>query len=113
MVSLRIISASFAADSRLRGGGDEPGVGFRLRLCLDKAPTDVEPPQSDPARARTPRSGSRARHINLTVWLAADFKSNLRLVQARQGPGATFQDLLAEALNDLFIKYDVPTVHPD
>jgi hypothetical protein len=81
-----------------------------LSASTGKAPARVQPPESDHAPAKTPRSGGRARHINLTVWLAADFKSNLRLVQARKGPSATFQALLAEALNDLFIKYDVPTV---
>ena len=41
------------------------------------------------------------------------FKSGLRLVQARKGPKCEIQELVAEALNDLFAKYDVPTVRHD
>jgi hypothetical protein len=60
-----------------------------------------------PSAARQP---SRAGHVNISCWLHRDFKSSLRLVQARKGTNATLQDLMAEALNDLFIKYDVPTI---
>ena len=41
------------------------------------------------------------------------FKNSLRLVQARKVENATLENFLAEALNDLFSKYDVPTVHQD
>ena len=37
-------------------------------------------------------------------------KASLRLVQARRG--GTLQDILAEALNDLFVKYGVPETAP-
>jgi hypothetical protein len=47
--------------------------------------------------------------------LNPDFGTSLRLVQIRkrtevQGKKVFLDDLIAEALNDLFIKYDVPTV---
>jgi hypothetical protein len=49
------------------------------------------------------------------AWLPSDFGTSLRLVQIRKrsdagGKKVYLDDLLAEALNDLFIKYDVPTV---
>ncbi len=53
---------------------------------------------------------SREGQVNISAWLHADFKSSLRLVQARKGPNSALQDLMAEALNDLFTKYDVPTI---
>ena len=59
---------------------------------------------------RPPRASSipasRAGQVNISAWLHPDFKSSLRLVQVRKGRNAALQDLMAEALNDLFIKYD-------
>ena len=49
------------------------------------------------------------------AWLNHDFGMSLRLVQIKrrrddQGKKIYLDDLMAEALNDLFRKYDVPTV---
>lgn len=49
------------------------------------------------------------------AWLNADFGTSLRLVQIRkrkdvEGKKIYLDDLIAEALNDFFLKYDVPTV---
>lgn len=46
----------------------------------------------------------------VSAWLNADFKKSLRLVQVRKTGKVYLDELLAEALNDLFLKYDVPTV---
>ena len=59
------------------------------------------------------RQPSRKGQVNISAWLDGNFKSSLRLVQARKGANATLQDLLAEALNDLFTKYDVPTIRQE
>jgi hypothetical protein len=59
------------------------------------------------------RQQSRAGQVNISAWMDASFKASLRLVQARKGGSAPLQDLLAEALNDLFVKYDVPTVRQE
>ena len=56
------------------------------------------------------RPPSRVGQVNISAWMDGNFKASLRLVQARKGGSATLQDLLAEALNDLFVKYDVPTI---
>lgn len=45
------------------------------------------------------------------AWLNPDFKKSLRLAQIRKGGKIYLDDLIAEALNDLFFKYDVPTVN--
>jgi hypothetical protein len=54
---------------------------------------------------------SREGKTNITAYLSPDFKASLRLIQARTS--ASLQTLIAEALNDLFSKYDVPTVRED
>jgi hypothetical protein len=47
---------------------------------------------------------------SVTTWLHPDFKKSLRLVQLRRGGKVYLDDLIAEALNDLFRKYDAPIV---
>jgi len=75
----------------------------------------VEPPV--PANSsRPPSQGSymapsREGKTNITAYLSPDFKSSLRLIQARTGK--SLQTLIAEALNDMFGKYDVPVVRGD
>jgi hypothetical protein len=54
------------------------------------------------------KAPSREGKTPITAFLSPDFKSGLRLIQAKRG--GTVQDLMAEALNDLFTKYHVPTV---
>jgi hypothetical protein len=51
---------------------------------------------------------SRAGKTNLTAYLSRDYKANMRLIQAKTGQ--SLQTLIAEALNDLFAKYDVPVI---
>ncbi len=52
---------------------------------------------------------SRVGKTNLTAYLSQDYKNNMRLIQAKTG--RSLQTLIAEALNDLFEKYDVPTIN--
>ncbi|MGP0076209.1 MAG: ribbon-helix-helix domain-containing protein [Bryobacteraceae bacterium] len=70
-------------------------------------------PAAATSPANTRRQPSREGQVNISSWLHGDFKSSLRLVQARRGGRATLQDLMAEALNDLFTKYDVPTIQQE
>jgi hypothetical protein len=51
--------------------------------------------------------------MGLLWWLARDLKKSIRLVQARKTENATLQDLMAEAFNDLFSKYNVPTINQE
>ena len=64
------------------------------------------PPAKAPSRVGKEYTGA---------WLNPDFGMSLRLVQIKrrrddQGRKIYLDDLIAEALNDLFRKYDVPTV---
>jgi hypothetical protein len=69
----------------------------------------AQSPSAPPANKERPPS--RKGQVNISAWLDANYKSSLRLVQARNG--APLQDLIAEALNDLFTKYDVPTIRQE
>jgi hypothetical protein len=87
-----------------------------LRQSTGKA-TPAPEPTAGPMSATIPlnslRPPGRKGQVNISSWLPwlhGDFKSSLRLVQARKGRSATLQDLMAEALNDLFTNYDVPTI---
>lgn len=60
-------------------------------------------PGASQGAAKTYREGK----VNITGYFAPAVKQSLRLVQAKH-PALTVQDLLAEALDDLFAKYNVP-----
>jgi hypothetical protein len=49
----------------------------------------------------------RVGRVNVTGYFDPAVKQSIRLIQAKH-PDRTVQELLAEALNDLFSKYNVP-----
>jgi hypothetical protein len=85
-----------------------------LNKTRDAAPVVQEaravskPVPVPPTRPAPTRQTNRQDKVNIAAWMHPDFKRSLRLVQARRG--GNIQDLLGEALNDLFAKYDVPQV---
>jgi hypothetical protein len=88
-----------------------------LQTALDKtraAPAAVPDRrttvEATPATPKARRQANRQGKVNVAAWMHPDFKRSMRLVQARRS--CTIQDLLEEALNDLFAKYDVPQVFP-
>ena len=50
---------------------------------------------------------SRVGKTNITGYFVPAVKSSFRMIQTKH-PEKTIQDLLGEALNDLFAKYNVP-----
>src|SRR5271157_1737960 len=79
-------------------------------------PKAVPPmPPALPAPATAPatsyKAPSREGKTNVTAYLPPDYKASLRLIQAKTGH--SLQDLLAEALNDLFAKHNVPVIRED
>ena len=56
---------------------------------------------------RSRKQPSRVGKVNVTGYFAPAVKSSFRMIQTVH-PEKTIQDLLAEALNDLFAKYNVP-----
>lgn len=78
-----------------------------LKAKLEPSPEpDRDPSPSTKGAYYT--APSRAGKTNVTAYLSEDYKRNLRLIQAQAG--RSLQTLIAEALNDLFAKYDVPTI---
>ena len=68
--------------------------------------TEQRKPQAD-------RAPSRQGKEHVGGWLNPSYKASLLLIQAKlKGKGITTstQSLFAEALNDLFTKYDVPVI---
>ena len=76
------------------------------------APKKAEP-EPEPTKAVSTGyiAPSREGKTNITAYLSPDYKASLRLIQARTGK--SLQTLIAESLNDLFAKYDVPIVRHD
>lgn len=64
--------------------------------------------EGKPASGVTGRAPSREGKVNVSGWLDPSYKRSLRMVQARTDK--KIEPLLAEALNDLFAKYDVPQI---
>lgn len=87
--------------------------GLQSALNRTKAPAQpsavraIANTDTPPAPAASVQA-NRVGKVNIAAWMDPDFKASIRLVQARRG--GNLQELLAEALNDLFAKYDVPQV---
>lgn len=86
-----------------------------LQNALKSKNARTPPPAANEPQASAPsgsyKAPSRAGHVNMAAWLPRDFKKSIRLVQAKKLDNSTIQDLMAEAFNDLFSKYNVPTVN--
>lgn len=84
-----------------------------LKKALTKTATDNGKTNADlnmknikPVRKPLPRSRTRIGKINVSAWLHEDVQPSLRMVQAKGG--GKIQDIMVEALNDIFAKYGVP-----
>jgi hypothetical protein len=92
------------------------GLQQALDKSVGKAPSENPVPVKAAAEPATKSKSSGREGKELTgAWLHPDFGMSLRMVQLRkrkdaQGKKVFLEDLIAEALNDLFVKYDVPTV---
>jgi len=73
-----------------------------------KSAAAPEPPKIEAvptAQARPDRAGKTL----IGGWFPRSFTSSLRLIQAKHTE-KDLQSLIGEALNDLFAKYNVPTI---
>ena len=68
-----------------------------------KLEKNATPAGARPGSAKPYRVG----RVNVTGYFDPAVKQSIRLIQAKH-PDRTLQELLAEALNDLFAKYNVP-----
>jgi len=89
-------------------------IQAQLERATGRAPTTAVPTSpTPPAPAVAPRPAparppSREGMIHIGAYLHPDFKTSLRLVQARTGKD--IQSLLADALNELFRAHNAPVV---
>ena len=86
-----------------------------LRNALREKPTQVEgapPEQPAAATAAVYKAPSRAGKLHISAWLSADYKTSLRAIQMKH-PNKTLQELLSEALNELYAKYNVPVIREE
>jgi Antitoxin-like ribbon-helix-helix len=84
-----------------------------LKSALDTA-ARRSPPKPDPLAVAAPANesakggASRAGKIHVGAWLPGEYKTSLRMIQVKTD--RSLQELMSEALNDLFAKHDVPTI---
>jgi hypothetical protein len=62
---------------------------------------------AEPAASPAHRGHTRQDRIMVSGWLPMEARSSFRLIQAKH-PEKKMQDLVVEAMNDLFAKYNVP-----
>lgn len=88
------------------------GNAGKDRPARHEAPPPAEgaasAPRSQPA---TGRPASREGKVNISGWFDPAYKRSLRMIQA--ATDKKLEPLLAEALNELFAKYDVPQVREE
>ncbi len=80
----------------------------QLERATGRASVAVRQPVSATMEPMTTKAPSCEGKIHIGAYLDPDFKTSLRLVQARTGKN--IQALLAEALNDLFRSHSAPVV---
>jgi hypothetical protein len=78
-----------------------------VRAQLEKQAKPQEPESKSKSGTVKGRDGK----IHLGAYLDPAFRKSLRMVQAQTD--CDMQELLAEALNDLFRKYNVPVIDQD
>jgi hypothetical protein len=86
----------------------ERATGRAPATAVPASPTPPAPPQVAAPRPVSVRPPSREGMIHIGAYLHPDFKTSLRLVQARTGKD--IQTLIADALNELFRAHNAPVV---
>ena len=70
--------------------------------------TDTAPAlTTERAEPRPRKETTRQGRVMVSGWLPIEARSSFKLIQAKH-PDKLKQDLVAEAMNDLFAKYNVP-----
>jgi len=84
----------------------------RLQAALSQqahGPAKLQQPEPANNTSAPPvrKEASRAGKVMVSGWLPIEARASLRLILAHH-PDKLMQDLVAEAFNDLFAKYNVP-----
>lgn len=82
---------------------------------LEQAATGKAAPEPAPRQPSAAEEGARATpgrtpgEVNISAYFPPEMKAQLRIVQAKTGKNV--KQLLGEALNDIFLKYNVAAVY--
>jgi hypothetical protein len=76
-------------------------------VLREKAQGDAAKSKPVETPTTTPKAKTRKGKVMVSGWLPLEAKSSFRLIQAKH-PEKLMQDLVVEAFNDLFAKYNVP-----
>jgi hypothetical protein len=79
-----------------------------LNTAAGKQKPATRATEAEPVEAPSAKNYREGR-TNISAWLVSDYKVSLRALQVKF-PQRNLQDLMEEALNDLFAKHDVPVV---
>lgn len=79
-----------------------------LQKALESRPQAEAEVASAAAVAAVGPQASRVGKVNISAYLSPSYKKNLRLIQVQED--INIQSLIAEALNLLFEKHNVPTI---
>ena len=96
IMSMKNLSRS---PSGLESASGEP------RPVVSRLAPVIEPP---PAEKTAKTVNGRTGKIHLGAWVGTDYGKSLMLVQVKTGRKK--HELIREAYNDLFAKYDVPVI---
>jgi len=88
--------------------GARPAASVRAAAVAEQPPTESDEPA--PTRSRRHFRPGREGKSNVTGYFPPEVKKQLRLLAAESE--TTIQNLLAEALNDLFAKNGKPEIAP-
>ena len=83
------------------------------QAATGRAVPDVTPPPQAVADPKVSRAnpGRLPSDVNISAYFPAEVKAALRIVQAKTGKNV--KQLLGEALNDIFRKYNVTAAYDD
>lgn len=81
------------------------------KLVPPPATTQPDVAQAMPKAPAPGRQSNRADLVNVSAWLHPQFKQNLLMLKAL-GHGDV-QTLVADALNELFARHNLPQVRPE
>jgi hypothetical protein len=82
----------------------------RLQDALKGKAQGVKPeanPDPAPEGKTESKENSRTGKVMISAYMPKEVRASFRLIQAKH-PEKQIQDLMAEAFNDLFAKYNVP-----
>ena len=92
----------------LQAALEQAAHGRKAPQTLALVPAAKSVPVAAEPAAPSAKAPSRVGKVHIGAYLGSDFKKSLLLVRA--ATGKTEQDLIAQALNELFRAHDVPVV---